>query len=185
MQDVLTAAIEMHRSGQLGSASQMYQKVLAREQENAEALHLFGVLLHQQGQHARAIELIGRAVVLRPNSHIYHANLAEAYRRSGDFDRAVGCCRAALAIWPDYPEALCNLGAALQGQGQHAESAEQLRRALALRPNFVVAHNNLGIALRELRRKERSARAVPTGRRPGSPLCAGSNQPGPSALGQR
>jgi tetratricopeptide (TPR) repeat protein len=154
MQDVLTAAIEMHRSGQLGPASQLYQKVLAREQGNAEALHLLGVLYHQQGQHARAVELISRAVTSRPNSHIYHANLAEAYRALGDFDRAVGCCRTALSIWPDYPEALCNLGAALQGLGQHAESVDQLRRALGLRPNFVVAHNNLGIGLRELGRKD-------------------------------
>ena len=154
MQDVLTAAIEMHRSGQLGPASQLYQKVLAREQGNAEALHLLGVLYHQQGQHARGVELISRAVTLRPNSHIFHANLAEAYRALGDFDRAVGCCRAALSIWPDYPEALCNLGAALQGLGQHAESVDQLRRALELRPSFVVAHNNLGIGLRELGQKD-------------------------------
>ena len=154
MQDVLTAAIEMHRSGRLGPASQLYQKVLAREQGNTEALHLLGVLHHQQGQHTRAVELIGRALALRPNSHIYHANLAEAYRALGDFERAAGCCRAALAIWPDYPEALCNLGAALQGLGQHAESVERLRRALELRPDFVVAHNNLGIGLRELGQKD-------------------------------
>ncbi len=154
MQDVLTAAIEMHRSGQLGPASQLYQKVLAREQENAEALHLLGVLHHQQGQHARAIELIGRAVALRPNSHIYHANLAEAYRALGDFERAVGCCRAALSMWPDYPEALCNLGAALQALGRSAEAVDHLRRALELRPNFVVAHSNLGIALRDVGQKD-------------------------------
>jgi tetratricopeptide (TPR) repeat protein len=148
---MLTAAIEMHRSGQLGPASQLYQKVLAREQGNAEALHLLGVLYHQQGHHDRAIEMINRAVALRPNSPAYHANLAEAYRAVGDFDRAAGCCRVALSIWRDYPEALCNLGAALQGLGQHTESVEHLRRALELRPNFVVAHNNLGIALRELK----------------------------------
>jgi len=156
MQDLLSAAIEMHRSGQLGPASQLYQQVLAREHENAEALHLLGVLNHQQGQHARSIELIGRAVALRPNSHAYHANLAEAYRALGDFDRAAGCCRAALALWPNYPEALCNLGAALQGLGQHAESVAQLRRALELRPDFVVAHNNLGIGLRELGQKDQA-----------------------------
>jgi tetratricopeptide (TPR) repeat protein len=154
MQDVLTAAIEMHRSGQLGPASQLYQKVLAREQENSEALHLLGVLHHQQGSHARAVELISRAVALKPNSHIYHANLAEAYRALGDFERAVGCCRAALAIWPNYPEALCNLGAALQGLGQYEESVAQLQKALELRPNFAVAHNNLGIALRETRQSD-------------------------------
>jgi tetratricopeptide (TPR) repeat protein len=154
MQDLLTTAIEMHRSGQLGPASQLYQKVLAREQENAEALHLLGVLNHQQGHNDRAIELIRRAVALRPNAHAYHANLAEAYRALGDNERAVGCCRAALAIWPNYPEALCNLGAALQGLGRHSESVEHLKRALELRPDFVVAHNNLGIGLRELGQKD-------------------------------
>ena len=184
MQDVLTAAIEMHRSGQLGPASQLYQKVLAHEQGNAEALHLLGVLYHQQGQHARAVELISRAVTLRPNSHIYHANLAEAYRALGDFDRAVGCCRTALSIWPNYPEALCNLGAALQGLGQHAESVEQLGRALELRPNFVVAHNNLGIGLRELGRKDE---ALDHFRAPSSwigPLRR-PDQPGPDPPGSR
>ena len=153
MQDVLTAAIEMHRAGQLGPASQLYQRVLAREQGNAEALHLLGVLHHQQGNQARAIELISRAVAIKPNSHIYHANLAEAYRATGDFERAAGSCRAALQLWADYPEALCNLGAALQGMKQSAEAVEHLERALVLRPNFVVAHSNLGIALRDLGRK--------------------------------
>jgi tetratricopeptide (TPR) repeat protein len=150
MQNALRAAIQSHQSGQLERAAELYQRVLAREPGNAEALHLMGVLFHQQGDPARAVELISGAVALRPTAHIYHANLAEAHRALGKFEAAAACCRAALAIWPDYPEALCNLGAALQGSGQHAESAGHLRRALELRPSFVVAHNNLGIALREL-----------------------------------
>jgi tetratricopeptide (TPR) repeat protein len=150
MQDLLATAIEMHRAGQLAAAAQLYQKILVREDSNAEALHLLGVLRHQQGDHARAVELIGRAVALRPNASVFHANLAEAYRALGQFDRAAGCCRAALAFWPDYPEALCNLGAALQGLNKFDEAVTPLRRALELRPDFAVAHNNLGIVLREL-----------------------------------
>jgi tetratricopeptide (TPR) repeat protein len=150
MQDILATAIEMHRTGQLAAAVQLYQAVLALEQENADALHLLGVLNHQQGNHTRAVELIGRAVAVRPNAYIFHANLAEAYRALGQFDRAAGCCRASLQLWPDYPEALCNLGAALQGMNQQAEAAGNFRRALELRPDFAVAHNNLAIALREL-----------------------------------
>jgi tetratricopeptide (TPR) repeat protein len=154
MQDMLATAIDLHRSGQLGPASQLYQKVLAREQDNAEALHLLGVLHHQQGQHGRAIELINRAVAIRPNNAAFHANLAEAYRAMGDCERAAGCCRAALSLAPNYPEALSNLGAALQGLEQYAESVEHLRRAVELRPNFAVAHNNLGIGLRELKQTD-------------------------------
>ena len=80
MQNVLQTAIEQHRSGQLGLAAQLYQSVVSREPENAEALHLLGVLFHQQGDPSRAVEHIGRALALRPNANIYHANLAEAYR---------------------------------------------------------------------------------------------------------
>ena len=82
------------------------------------------MLRHQQGDHARAVELIGRAVALRPNVPAFHANLAEAYRALGQFERAVGCCRMALRLWPNYPEAHCNLGLALQGLGRHAEAVE-------------------------------------------------------------
>jgi tetratricopeptide (TPR) repeat protein len=154
MQDVLTTAIEMHQGGRLGEAATLYQKVLSQEKENPVALHLLGVLNHQRGDNARAIELIGRAVALRPNVPAFHANLAEAYRAIGQLERAAGCCRAALGLWPDYPEALCNLGLALQGLGKKSEAVDQFKRALELRPQFATAHNNLGIVLRDLGRQD-------------------------------
>ena len=150
MNDMLTAALELHQSGKLEPAAQLYQKLLFQEQDNASALHLLGVLHSQQGQHARAVEEIGRAVALQPNVPAFHANLAEAYRALGQFDRAAGCCRMALRLWAEYPEAYCNLGLALQGLGRHTEAAEEFKHALRLRPDFATAHNNLGITLREL-----------------------------------
>ncbi len=150
MQEVLSNAVEMHRTGQLGAAAELYQQALAQEPENVQALRLFGVLRHQQGDHAQAVEFLRRAVALRPNAYAIHSNLAEAYRAAGEFDRAVGCCRVALALNPDYPDALCNLGSALQGLGRHAEAIEHFSRAVELSPEFNLAHNNLGISLREL-----------------------------------
>ena len=150
MQDLLATAIELHQAGQMAPAANLYLQILAREKDNVDALHLLGVLRHQQGDHAKAVELIGLAVALRPNMAAFHANLAEAYRALGQFERTIGCCRTALRLAPDYPEALGNLGLALQGLGRHAEAAEQFRRALELRPDFAAAHSNLGITLREL-----------------------------------
>jgi tetratricopeptide (TPR) repeat protein len=150
MQDMLTSAIAMHQEGRLGQAAALYHTILLQEQENAVALHLLGVLHHQQGDHARAIDLIGRAVAIRPTRPEFHANLAEAYRAMGQLDRAAGCCRSALGLWPDYPEAHCNLGLALQGLGKRAEAIDHFRQALQLRSDFAAAHNNLGIALREM-----------------------------------
>src|SRR5438309_2046157 len=110
MEQLLASALELHQAGQLGGARRLYQKVLAEDRDNAEALHLLGLLHHQQGDHARAVEEIGRAAALRPNAAAYHANLAEAYRALGQLERALGCCRTALRLCPDYPEAACNLG---------------------------------------------------------------------------
>ncbi|HTU92596.1 MAG TPA: tetratricopeptide repeat protein, partial [Gemmataceae bacterium] len=148
MPDVLTTAIEMHQSGQLNPAARLYQQVLTRESENADALHLLGVLRHQQGDHAKAVELIRRAIALRPSIPAFHANLAEVYRAQGQFDRAAGCCRMALRLWPDYSEALGNLALALQGLGRLDEAVEKFHHALRLQPNAAALHNGLGTVLR-------------------------------------
>jgi tetratricopeptide (TPR) repeat protein len=158
MPDLLTDAMELHQTGQLLSAARLYQQVLAQEEENADALHLLGVLRHQQGDHARAIELIRRAIALRPSVPAFHANLAEAYRASGKFDRAAGSCRMALRLWPEYPEALGNLGLALQGLGRLEEAVEHFRHALRLQPTAVL-HNGLGTVLRDLGRSDEALEA--------------------------
>lgn len=143
-------AFEHQQAGRYADAAHCYDVLLTREPENAEALHLFGVLHHQCGHHARAIELIRRALALRHDASAYHANLAEAYRALGQHDEAAACCRTALRLQPHYPEAANNLGLALQGLGRHAEAADQFRAALVMKPGFAMAQNNLGILFREM-----------------------------------
>ena len=93
---------------------------------------------------------------MRPSVAPFHANLAEAYRALGQYDRAVGCCRTALTLWKDYPEAHNNLGLALQALGQMAEAAEHYEAALALRPGDAQTHSNLGTALRTMGQVEKA-----------------------------
>lgn len=150
MQDLLTTAIELHQAGQFDPAAQLYQQILACNPENADALHMLGVLRHQCGDHVQAVALMSKAVVLCPSVPSFHANLAEAHRTLGQFEQAADCCRTALRLCPEYPEAHCNLGLALQGQGRPGEACEHFRRALQLRPEFAAAHSNIGIALVEL-----------------------------------
>ena len=114
---------------------------------NADALHLLGVLRHQQGQSRLAAELIGRAVALRPERPVFRATLGEAYRALGHFDQAAGCCHAALELGLNDPGVHNNLGLALQALGRHAEAAQAFRAALELRPDDAMAHTNLGAAL--------------------------------------
>jgi tetratricopeptide (TPR) repeat protein len=156
MPDELTTAIHYHQQGRLDQAARIYQSILVRQADHADALHLLGVAAFQQGQPERAVELIGRAIAVNPSVAAFHANLAEAYRALGRLDQAVGCCQLALRLQPDYAEAANNLGLALLAQGNAGAAAEQLRTALRLRPGVAMFHNNLGNALRLLGEKEQA-----------------------------
>ena len=158
----LITALEFHQAGRYADAARCYHNLLAREPENAEALHLFGVMHHQCGHSGRAVELIGRAAALRPHAAAFHANLAEAYRSLGDHERAIDSCRIALRLKPLYPDAANNLGLALQALGRHEEAAEQYRAALDARPEFALARNNLGTVLRDLGRTDEAVEAFRT-----------------------
>ena len=150
----LNTAVEMHQAGRYADAARRYAAVLAREPNDADALHLFGALHQQNGYCARAAELIGRAIALRPEAAVFHANLAEAHRGLGQCQEACDCCRTALRLRPDFPEAANNLGLALHDLGRFDEAVAQYRAALEMRPGFALAQNNLGTSLRALGRME-------------------------------
>jgi tetratricopeptide (TPR) repeat protein len=147
--DELQAALELHRQGRVPEAAAVYQRILARDPTNSEALHLLGVCAHQVGRNDVAVDLIRRAVALQPGAAAYYNNLAEAYRAQGKFAEAAECCRAALRLNSDSPESLNNLGLALRGMGDLDGATAAYREALRLAPHSVAACNNLGTALRE------------------------------------
>ncbi len=154
IQNTLRSAVELHQAGHLARAAALYERVLELDPENAEAMHLLGVVHHQQGDQQKAIALVSRSVALRPNAPGYHANLAEVYRTIGEYEKAVGSCRTALALRPNYPEALCNLGLSLSRIGRAEEAIGHLKRAIELDPSMPAAQNNLGNVLRGLGRVE-------------------------------
>jgi len=96
-----------------------------------------------------AVDLIQRAIALRPNYAEAHNNLGNALRDNGQLDEAVAACRQAIALRPNYPKAHNNLGNALAEKGQLTEAIAAFRQAIALRPNYPEAYSNLGNALAE------------------------------------
>jgi predicted Zn-dependent protease len=83
MHALLQTAISHHQANRLDEAEQLYRAVLSADPDQADALHLLGVVAHQRGQHAQAVELIGQAVRLRPETAAFHLNLGEALAALG------------------------------------------------------------------------------------------------------
>jgi tetratricopeptide (TPR) repeat protein len=136
----------------LGDADDLARQALAAEPKNAEALHTLALVAHQSGKLAEAIAHLERAVVLRPEVSLYHANLGEMYRMAGRVDDAITAGRRAMALDPGNAGAHSNVGIALFDQGRYEEAIACYRRAIELQPGFAQAHSNCGNALQRLKR---------------------------------
>ena len=70
----LQIAVQHHQAGRLAEAEALYRKVLAQLPGNGDALHLLGVIALQTGGLDAALELIGKALEIRPNDAVFHVN---------------------------------------------------------------------------------------------------------------
>lgn len=150
MSQAFNNAVQLHKQGDLNQAELIYRQILDETPDNADALHLLGVVAHQRGQFVRAMNLIKKAVSLSPDAGPYYCNLAEACRMAGDLKGSLDAAHKAVALVPHSADAHNHLGLALQAQEKFAEAATAFRDAIELRPDFSLAYNNLGGVLREL-----------------------------------
>ncbi len=147
--DALKDALAHQQQGRFLEADRLYREVIEQQPDNADALHLAGVLAMQTGNPGLAVERILRAIAIAGNADFY-AHLGEAYRQLGDLERATDACRGALRTDPRHIHALNNLGVALLDQGKNSAARDVLAEAVRVSPGFAIAHNNLGNALRLL-----------------------------------
>ena len=66
--EALAIAIQHHRAGRLQAAEQIYRQILQDEPNQADAMHLLGLIAHQVGKHGIAVESIRRAIRLKENA---------------------------------------------------------------------------------------------------------------------
>lgn len=154
MDPFFTRAYAAHRDGRLVDAERDYRAAIEANPDHTDALHLLGVLRHQQGRHEEAADLVGRAVALRPNDAALQLNLGNALKALGRLDGAIERFRNALTLAPEFPLAHYNLGNAYALAGRHEDAVDAFNRSLRLQPNDASTHNNLGNALHALGRCE-------------------------------
>src|SRR4051794_13857816 len=80
---LLEAALEHHRAGNLPQAEVMYRHVLENEPRNADALHLLGALAADAGHAEAGANLIRQAIAIVPNVGEFHRHLGEALTKAG------------------------------------------------------------------------------------------------------
>lgn len=146
--DRLSDAIALHESGRFAEAEQSYKAILARAPRDAEALHLLGLLRISTDRFDSGVDLIRKAIALRADAALFHANLGLAFLRSGRYADATVPLRRAVELEPGRSDGHDQLAAALALSGDEG-AIEVLRRAALRFPRDARFHIRLSAMLLE------------------------------------
>lgn len=148
----LEQAMQAHGRGDFATARASYTGLLEQAPDDADALHLLGVLEAQQGATAEAARLIGRAVELQPGEAMFHNNLGNVWVELGRLEEAEGHYIRALECDGQRLDAANNLGVLLSRSGRTAQADGLFRALVEMAPGFADARLNFAYHLMRTQR---------------------------------
>jgi tetratricopeptide (TPR) repeat protein len=133
----LVEGANLQQAGHFAAARAKYTSVLARQPNHPDALHLLGILAHQEGENERAVALIERAIERNGEHPDYHTSLGVVLAALGRMEDAKASLEKALCLRPDHSEAKRHLDClageeeaeSLSPESRIEESEAHLRRA--------------------------------------------------------
>ena len=87
----IQSAFENHQKGNLKEAESLYKKILKKQPDNPDILHMLGVLFCQLANYDLAITIYQKSASIRPADIASEAycNLGVALQEKGQFDEAI------------------------------------------------------------------------------------------------
>lgn len=161
-QQALEQAVSLQQAGRLVEAETLYRRILEVAPQEPQVLHRLGLLRHQLGDFAAAVELISRSINADPKSAITRCNLGRALLAMNRAEEAVAAFSASLKLDPSLFESHNNLGNAYLHQGNLPAALRSYLDAIRVKPDSAVAHLNHGAALRQLGRLDDAVAAYET-----------------------
>lgn len=144
----LALALEHQQAGRLSEAEDVYNRILAAQPRQPDALHRLGVVHYACQRPADGVRCIAQAVAAQPGQAEFHEHLGVGLRRLGHDDRAAAAYRRALALNPSQVGAWFNHANLLSGPA----AVPLLIRAVTADPAFHQGWEALVAALTALGR---------------------------------
>ena len=150
----LKQAIELHKKGRLGAAQKIYEEILKKNPHNFDALHLLGVIAAQSNEHASAVDLITKAIAIKPNDARSHYNLGFSLQKLKQFESALASYDQAISLDNNYAIAFSNRAAVFKELHQLDAALNSYNLSLTLNSLNVEDYSNRAVVLTALRRNE-------------------------------
>jgi len=138
-------AIKHHQSGDFQQAEHMYRQILEIDPDNADTLHLLGVLHSQTGRLKTGSALIKKAISFNLSIPAFHANLGNALYEMGQLHEATTSFQNALQIDAENGVALNGLGMIHIKHGKYNRAEECFQKILLKNRTSAITHCNLGV----------------------------------------
>lgn len=146
-QSMKKQAINLHRTGDLKSAQEIYAQYLAARPQDAGMLSNLGVLQRSLGRHDKALLLQNRAASINPDDIGIKTNRANILSDLGQYDASIALRQEMLTDDPDHLDHLAMVGRCLRGKGDYAAAISHLRAALQRHPTDPEIRMQLAFAL--------------------------------------
>ncbi len=135
MEQQFAQAYYLFQQGAFVESAQICVEILSRKPKHVHANHLLGLCRYQQGDYARALPCLERAVGLDPSDPDAQSNLAMTLGRVGRPKDAEAHARRAVELNPGAAAPLAVLGKVLVELRSLPEATAVLERAMAMDRN--------------------------------------------------
>ena len=85
-QESIAVALQHHNAGRLSQAEGIYQQIVQDDPNQPVALNLLGMISHQVGKNDIAVDLITKALSIKPDYAKAHSNLGAVLHDLGKLD---------------------------------------------------------------------------------------------------
>jgi hypothetical protein len=140
LNELFMMAAEYERAKRWPEADRLLNHILAVAPNQADSLHLAGIVSFRLGRHAQALEQMERAIAHGVDTPLYLRNICEVYRSLGRLDEALASAQRAAALSPSDPLCLHNLSVIHYERLELDESIACADRALAMNAGLPGAH---------------------------------------------
>ena len=157
-EETIRKAFEMasnyYHSGHIKLAENVCHKILEINPEHSDALHMAGVIAHQNGKYNIAANLIKNAIRISPKQITYRISFGNLLLDSGMRDKALLSYSNAFNLNPIDADLVNNLGNTFKDLEQPDKAVLCYHRAVKIRPDYAEAYYNLGLLLAEQGKSE-------------------------------
>lgn len=146
-QQILDLAAEHHRGRRFAEAEFLYRQVLAVHPDNADILHVLGLIARETGRLSAALELIRHSIDMAPNVPEFHNNLGLLLADCDRLEESAAALETACRLAPHGSAWCFNLGNTRRRQRHWEAAITAYRDVLRVQPGHTKSWLNLGLTL--------------------------------------